>query len=179
VSQIRMNPTMVQNVVTYDAIVDFANPDLKLFPGMTAYVTIPVASVQNALKLPNGALRYHPPLSPEEVQAIYVRYGIKEGGAGGPAQDADSTTAPARIGASTGRPGRGAGQGPARAPRPETAVAWKLHPDNSLEPVLVALGITDHAFTEVTAVLTGALREGDRVVTRSVRSGPAGPGAVR
>ena len=43
VSQIRMNATTVQNVVTYDTIIDFANPELKLFPGMTAYVTIPVA----------------------------------------------------------------------------------------------------------------------------------------
>jgi len=44
VSQVRMNATTVQNVVTYDTIVEFANPDLKLFPGMTAYVTIPVAT---------------------------------------------------------------------------------------------------------------------------------------
>ena len=61
VSQIRMNATTVQNVVTYDAIIDFDNPELKLFPGMTAYVTVPVATVQNALKVPNGALRYKPP----------------------------------------------------------------------------------------------------------------------
>ena len=57
VSQVRMNATTVQNVVTYDTIIDFANPELKLFPGMTAYVTIPVATVQNVLKLPNTALR--------------------------------------------------------------------------------------------------------------------------
>ena len=43
VSQVRMNPTTVQNVVTYDAIIDFDNPELSLFPGMTAYVTVPVA----------------------------------------------------------------------------------------------------------------------------------------
>jgi len=42
VSQMRMNATTVQNVVTYDAIIDFQNPELKIFPGMTAYVTIPV-----------------------------------------------------------------------------------------------------------------------------------------
>ena len=76
VSQIRMNPTMVQSVVTYDTIIEFANPELKLFPGMTAYVTIPVATVQNALKLPNTALRYKPPMAPEEILALYKRYGI-------------------------------------------------------------------------------------------------------
>ena len=48
VSQVRMNPTTIQNVVTYDTIIEFANPDLKLFPGMTAYVTIPVATVRTS-----------------------------------------------------------------------------------------------------------------------------------
>src|SRR5215831_17581643 len=76
VKQVRMNPTMVQSVVTYDTIIEFANPDLKLFPGMTAYVTIPVATVRNVLKLPNTALRYKPPLTAEEVLALYKQYGI-------------------------------------------------------------------------------------------------------
>src|SRR5437667_492067 len=79
VSQVRMNPTTIQNVVTYDTIIDFDNPDLKLFPGMTAYVTIPVATVQDVLKLPNTALRYKPPLSQEEILALYKQYGIEGG----------------------------------------------------------------------------------------------------
>src|SRR6201987_5779014 len=76
VAQVRMNATTVQSVVTYDTIVEFENPDLKLFPGMTAYATIPVATVQNAMKLPNTALRYKPPMSPEEILAVYKQYGI-------------------------------------------------------------------------------------------------------
>src|SRR5438105_13883729 len=79
VSQVRMNATTIQNVVTYDTIIDFDNPDLKLFPGMTAYVTIPVATVQDVLKLPNTALRYKPPLSQEEILALYKQYGIEGG----------------------------------------------------------------------------------------------------
>jgi HlyD family secretion protein len=78
VSQVRMNATTVQSVVTYDTIIEFANPELKLFPGMTAYVTIPVATVQNALKLPNTALRYKPPMTAEEILAIYKQYGMEE-----------------------------------------------------------------------------------------------------
>src|SRR6202047_1927836 len=78
VSQIRMNPTTVQSVVTYDTIIEFANPELKLFPGMTAYVTIPVATAQNVLKLPNTALRYKPPMPAEEGLALYKHYGIEE-----------------------------------------------------------------------------------------------------
>src|SRR6266404_6723438 len=79
VSQVRMNATMVQSVVTYDTIIEFANPELKLFPGMTAYVTIPVATVQNALEVPNTALRYKPPMTTEEVLATYKQYGIEAG----------------------------------------------------------------------------------------------------
>ena len=68
VEQVRMNPTTVQNVVTYDTIISFVNRDMKLFPGMTAYVTIPVATVLNVEKIPNTALRYKPPFSPEEIR---------------------------------------------------------------------------------------------------------------
>ena len=83
VSQVRMNSTVVQNVVTYDTIVDFDNPELKLFPGMTAYVTIPVAAANNAVKIPNGALRYKPDLPQNELRALYQKYGIPSEGGGG------------------------------------------------------------------------------------------------
>src|SRR4030088_2627288 len=63
VSQVRMNATTVQSVVTYDTIIEFSNPDLKLFPGMTAYVTIPVATVENVMMVPNTALRYKPSMT--------------------------------------------------------------------------------------------------------------------
>src|SRR5437016_3125889 len=136
VSQVRMNATTVQNVVTYDSIVEFANPELKLFPGMTAYVTIPVATVQNVLKLPNTALRYKPPMSPEEVLALYRQYGIEPPGERKTASD--EAVAAERTG-----PSSGAAQNP-RAPRSDNAVGWKFHADNSMEPWEVALGMADH-----------------------------------
>ena len=158
VSQVRMNPTMVQSVVTYDTIIEFANPELKLFPGMTAYVTIPVATVQNALKLPNTALRYKPPMAPEEILTLYQRYGI---------EGVDGAQAASESAATGGEKAAGAQNLP-RAPKAETAVVWKLHPDKTMEPVKVSLGITDHAYTEVSAVLKGELKESDDVVIRSV-----------
>ena len=82
VSQVRMNSTVVQNVVTYDTIVDFDNPELKLFPGMTAYVTIPVATANSVIKIPNGALRYKPDLPATELRALYQKYGIPSEGGG-------------------------------------------------------------------------------------------------
>lgn len=168
VSQVRMNATTVQNVVTYDTIIDFANPDLKLFPGMTAYVTIPVATVQNALKVPNTALRYKPPMAPEEILAMYKRYGI-EGG--------DRRTASDTAAAAEAPPLAGGSQSQPRTPRSDTAVVWKLHSDNSMEPVKVSLGITDHSYTEVAAVTKGELKEGDELIIRSVVAKSSVPGA--
>src|SRR5216684_3282923 len=169
VSQIRMNPTTVQSVVTYDTIIEFANPELKLFPGMTAYVTIPVATAQNVLKLPNTALRYKPPMAAEEVLALYKRYEIDEGeGRSVGADSAEESRALAR-----------AAQNMPRAPKAETAVVWKLHPDNSMEPVKVSLGITDHAYTEASAILKGELKEGDDVIIRSVTSKTPAPSGIR
>src|ERR1700756_4695314 len=118
VSQVRMNATTVQSVVTYDTIIEFANPELKLFPGMTAYVTLPVATVENALKLPNTALRYKPPMSPEEILAVYKQYGID----GGERQSASDAAAAAEA----PRTADG-GQNRPRASPANTAIVWKLH----------------------------------------------------
>jgi len=160
VSQVRMNATTVQSVVTYDTIIEFANPDLKLFPGMTAYVTIPVATVENVVKVPNTALRYKPPMTSEEILAIYKQYGIESG----------ETLQASQVAAvaNPGSPSGSAPQTPLRAPKADTAVVWKLHPDNTIEPVKVSLGITDHAYTEVTAILKGDLKDEQDVIIRSV-----------
>ena len=66
-----------------------------------------------------------------------------------------------------------------RAPKTETAVVWKLHPDNTMEPVKVSLGITDHAYTEVSSVLKGELKEGDEVIIRSVAPKTSALGGIR
>jgi HlyD family secretion protein len=60
VTSIRQAPINVANVITYDAVVGVSNPDLMLFPGMTADVKILVDQRLNVLKVPNAALRYHP-----------------------------------------------------------------------------------------------------------------------
>jgi HlyD family secretion protein len=168
VSQVRMNPTTVQSVVTYDTIIEFANPELKLFPGMTAYVTIPVATVRNGMKLPNTALRYKPPMTTEEVLDLYKRYGIE-----GTDEQRSANAAAEEKAAGV------SAQNLPRAPKAETAVVWKLHADQSMEPVKVSLGITDHAYTEITAVLKGDLKEGDDLIIRSVTSKPQAPGTLR
>jgi len=146
ISQVRMNATTVQNVVTYETIVDFDNPDRKLFPGMTAYATIPVQSVKDALTVPNLALRYNPDMSHAEVAALMAKYGIES---------------PSALAANTSSK-------PAIAPtsmHSVTAIVWKLRADKTIEPVLLQTGVTDHTSTAVTQVIKGSLSPGDAIVT--------------
>jgi len=102
-------------------------------------------------------------LTPEEVRALYQRYGVESpnGRGGGPAHAGGGGAA--RPAAQSG------GEAPDRAPREpryDVAVVWKLLPSGDLEPVKLKTGITDHTYTEVTQVLQGGpLNEGDELVT--------------
>jgi hypothetical protein len=60
VTQVRLQPTTVQNVVTYQTVIDVPNPGLKLKPGMTANVNIEIARRSNVIRVPNTALRFRP-----------------------------------------------------------------------------------------------------------------------
>jgi hypothetical protein len=128
-----------------------------------------VDTVQNVVKVPNTALRYKPPMSPEEIIATYKQYGID--GSARTASDASGV-----VNAAQAAPGNPV---PPRAPKADSAVVWKLHSDNTLEPVKISIGITDHAYTQVAAVLKGELTPGDNVVIRSVTPKTQGPGALR
>jgi len=76
VSAIRLNATMVQNVVTYDTVIDFENPEEKLLPGQTAYVTIPIGHCADCVKIPNAALRFTPEMPRTQLQQLYEKYRI-------------------------------------------------------------------------------------------------------
>ena len=166
VFQVRMNATSVQNVVTYDTIVNFDNPQLKLFPGMTAYVSIPVAAVNDVVKIPNAALRYKPDLSAEQVQELYTKYGI-------------AASQPMPIPAAQKQSGSTVKERPQPKPNgagaSDTAVVWKLLPDKSLRPVQIHIGLTDHTYTALTG---GDLQPGEELVTgaTTAKQESAGPG---
>ena len=68
VTQIRLEPIVTQNVVTYATVIDAPNPDLKLKPGMTATITLEIARRENVLRIPNAALRFRP--TPEVFAAL-------------------------------------------------------------------------------------------------------------
>ncbi len=172
VSQIRMNATTVQNVVTYNTIIDFDNPDTKLFPGMTAYVTIPVASATNVVKVPNGALRFTPDLKPEQMAALEQQAGIT------PKASASKSKGGRNRSEAGGNAAGASGQSRAATPAPQdTAIVWKLTADKKLAPVQIKTGITDHTFTEVAQVLHGSVNQGEQLVVGSAANAKPSGGA--
>ncbi|HEU5181415.1 MAG TPA: efflux RND transporter periplasmic adaptor subunit [Candidatus Polarisedimenticolia bacterium] len=185
VRQIRNAPQTVQNVVTYDAVLDVDNPDLKLKPGMTANVTFLVAEREGVLRVPNAALRFRPP--PEMLG------GGKGGGAAaaGGASGGEAAGGAARGGG--GRSGgrgawRGGGAGGAGGPggaggeTPDRKSVWVMRGDKPT-PVSIRAGVSDGSLTEV---VEGELREGDRVIigasggsSNPAGAGGGGPGSFR
>jgi HlyD family secretion protein len=187
VSQVRMNAATIQNVVTYNTTIEFDNPNVRLFPGMTAYVSIPVAWANNVVKIPNGALRFKPDLTDSERQTLYAKYGIQDnvrgtaagrissGTAGGGAASAANAATNGQGGPGGGgsrraqaggdaSPGGGQNGGrgaAANSLREDNGIVWKLNPDKTLEPIQVGLGVTDFTFTAMTG---GKLNPGDDLV---------------
>ncbi|MBU6430115.1 MAG: efflux RND transporter periplasmic adaptor subunit, partial [Cyanobacteria bacterium REEB65] len=149
VRQIRNAPQTVQNVVTYDAVIDVANPDLRLKPGMTANVSFVDAKRSNALRIPNAALRFHPtfPISPAG------KSGHGHAGSQGHGQEGS----PSGFGLKDSDPSR--------------RVVWKLV-GGVPEPARVRLGITDGFNTEV---VSGKLATGDLVITDESAGNGASP----
>src|SRR5438034_6843303 len=75
IQQMRLNPQNVQNVVTYNVVIDVNNPEQKLKPGMTANLTITIDEVNNVLKVANAALRF----TPQDVTAQRTAGGNSNG----------------------------------------------------------------------------------------------------
>ncbi|MBI2902991.1 MAG: HlyD family secretion protein [Candidatus Methylomirabilis oxyfera] len=141
VVQIRQAAINVQNVITYDVVVAVPNPDLKLFPGMTANVKILVDRREKVLKISNAALRFRPPDLKDQRAP---------GGEGAVRAAAQPTPT---VG---GTPG--VRRGP---PSADFQTIWVLGDDKKPRPVVVKLGITDGSFSELTE---GDLKEGAEVL---------------
>jgi len=145
VHQVRNAPTIIQNVVTYDAVVRIDNKELLLKPGMTANVQFLVSEKEDVLTIPNMALRFRPPDDKNEAQDLL--------------RQEQSRTAP-RVGARrTSRPGGGGGGGGERQRVRQVRVY--VVKDSKMQPIEVQLGITDGSKTEVVA---GPINENEPVV---------------
>ena len=120
VTQVRLQPAVVQNVVTYSTVISVPNPDLKLKPGMTANVNIEIARRNNVLRVPNAATRFRP--TPEMFavlkQEVPAELERGRGGFGRGARGEGMRGAQGGPGAPAAQPdsGQPAGQRAANAP---------------------------------------------------------------
>lgn len=80
VSEIRNAPITIQNVVTYDVVIQVDNKDLKLKPGMTANVSILIEHKEGILKIPNAALRFRPEMAKKEEAGEKRKEGSQSSG---------------------------------------------------------------------------------------------------
>lgn len=136
VKQIRKAPLTVQNVVTYTVVVSAENPELRLFPGMTANVEIFVDERPAALKVPNSALRFR--LSEEEVSS-------------NPGEGADPKKKEKSQQVSEDRE-----TGPASKGR-----VWVVGREGKPTPLDIVTGISDGSFTEV---VSGEINAGQEII---------------
>jgi HlyD family secretion protein len=157
VSQVRINSTTVNNVVNYTAVVAVANPDGKLLPGMTATVKFLIGSANDALSVPNAALRFKPAIA-------------------GNATGSASTGARLRV-----RNVSAAGTPKARADSAAVAVRdstvsmlWYLDSAKTLKPVRVHTGLSDGSRTQVTG---NGIKEGMQIIVGASTGTATAPAA--
>jgi HlyD family secretion protein len=170
IQQLRLNPQNVQNVVTYNVVIDVNNPDQKLKPGMTANLTITIDERNNVLKVPNSALRFTP--AEGTVQRSSSGQGSTAGtssgqGGQGRRQQADNGATPSGSPSAQSGSVQPAGDrqfAPASAPvlEGQTRRVWVMGQDGKIQPRRIKVGLTDGASTEV---VEGNLQEGELVVT--------------
>ncbi|HEV7746622.1 MAG TPA: efflux RND transporter periplasmic adaptor subunit [Pyrinomonadaceae bacterium] len=176
IEQMRLNPVNVQNVVTYNVVIDVNNPEQKLKPGMTANLTITIDERNNVLKVPNSALRFVP------TDASGQRLGRSgdTAGSGGQGQSqrrqrAQGDNANGADGATpqTASGDQQSGQSnfaPPTAPvlPGQTRMIWVMGQDGKLQSRRIKVGLSDGAATEV---VEGNLVEGELVVTGQTITG--------
>jgi HlyD family secretion protein len=139
VVQIRLAPQTVQNVVTYTVVLDVANPDLKLMPGMTANVSIITESKKNVMKVSSAAVRFSPPDFAKEKEQ--------------PSASA-SPFMPAMR-----RPVSGQAQRTRQGP---SSFLWTIKDGQLGERIEVRQGITESGFVEI-VYASPDIKEGDEV----------------
>ena len=164
IQQMRLNPQNVQNVVTYNVVLDVDNPEQKLKPGMTANLTITIDERNNVLKVPNAALRFRPQTANTQNRS---NNGESNGANGGQRQNRSQRNADGSNG--NGQENR---LTPSTAPvlSGQNRLIWVLGQDGKPQPRRVTVGLSDGSATEI---VSGSLQEGDVIIIGETISGQA------
>ena len=178
VEQVRLQPTVVQNVVTYNAIISVDNPGQILMPGMTATVSVISQKREGVLRIPAAALRFRPegftaPTAGAGGPRVPGAGGGRGGGRGGqrgtpPSPGAAATTsdaAPADV--ADGRSGSAADESGGGRP----GLVFVLGPDGAPQPRRVRLGLSDGQYNEVVS----GLEEGAVVIVGTADANAPAP----
>ncbi len=160
IAQIRNAAQTVQNVVTYDAVIEVDNSDLRLRPGMTANTTIVYSQRNDVLAVPNAALRFRPPLDPDIEP---------EGSASAPPA---ASSAP-RSGEGPPVPRKHARAQSSKQDGGQSKTLWVLRNGNAV-PISVHVGLSDGTYTEVQS---SELQPGDQAIVDATLTGK-GPAPV-
>ncbi|APR87219.1 Macrolide-specific efflux protein MacA [Minicystis rosea] len=202
IQQIRNAPQTVQNVVTYDAVIDVENEELKLKPGMTANVTIVYDRREGVLRVPNAALRFRPPPalasaypsasasaprpswngppslpssdapSGSAAPAASVSAAPASSGSAAPAPSGSSGRRRGRFGGGFGPGGGSFGPGGGGGDDASGAKTLWVMRGEKPQPVVVRVGLTDGTSTEI---LSGDVNEGDSIVLEAQSSDDPAP----
>jgi HlyD family secretion protein len=157
VSQVRINSTTVNNVVNYTAVVAVANPDGKLLPGMTATVKFLIGSANDALSVPNAALRFKPAIA-----------GNATGGA------STGTRLRVRNVSAAGTPKARADSAAVAVRDSTVSTLWYLDSAKTLKPVRVHTGLSDGSRTQVTG---NGIKEGMQIIVGASTGTATAPAA--
>jgi HlyD family secretion protein len=146
--QFRLAANVVQNVVTYNVVLDVDNKDEMLKPGMTAQVRLVVANRPNVLRIPTTALRFQlPEAEQEKLRKKEKESGVKQASLTPPPAPDDDLAF--RSAAETARMFK----------------VYRLDAMNQPQPVDIRVGLSNFRYTEV---VSGGLKAGDKVVTRAL-----------
>jgi HlyD family secretion protein len=171
IRQIRNAATTVQNVVTYDAVIDVDNTDLRLRPGMTANVTIVYEERRDVLAVSNAALRFRPPPSLAGSSSGEHEHG-GAGGAGQHRHPHGAGSAAAAGDPPEAKEGKDGKDAPAAI---EAKIVWVMRGSVIPVAVTVHVGLTDGTVTEI---VDGDLKEGDQVVVDTLSADGSSPSAA-
>ncbi|MBU1299300.1 MAG: efflux RND transporter periplasmic adaptor subunit, partial [Bacteroidetes bacterium] len=200
VTQIRLAPQTVQNVVTYTVIIEVPNPDLKLMPCMTATVSILIDEKEDVLRVPALALRFQPPPAVIEKIEKELQEKMKKNLQDTSKTSSDTTGQQRRRelgrrfaeGGGPGGPGmggfpsggfprgngqeRGGQQGDGQDDERRRSVqrVWLIDSTGNLKPAPVRTGLSDNRYVEVKG---GFLKEGDEIVIGMEMPSTGGPQA--
>ena len=158
---VRLNPTIQQNVVTYNVVVDVNNEGSLLKPGMTAQVSFVANQRDDVIRIPNSALRFKPPKDDKDDKKAAKKdlNKPKSVETKTPMSPADVTKQTAKVDSATSADGSG------RVRRPPARV-YKINDKNELVPTEIRTGVASNQFTEM---LSGDVKPGDELVIRDLQ----------